>query len=139
MNYNTNGMSTDELKGVITSLRRELAIKKEDFRQETDRVKKMELDNQFLARKKIQNEEEIESKKGRLRAVENEIAHFEKSLENSRKIKETMEIGLDKSKKQSLDMEVDIKNKNAEIQRCQMELTRLEHDIKNMEAEIRER
>lgn len=131
-------MNSDEIRMFRASLRRDLISKKEDYRRELNKIEKIDLEGRYLVRDKDQIVSDIESKEGRLRAVESEINRLIENLESTKKNKKTVELELDRMKNQLVDMESLIKNKNHEKEKWQDEMRDMDRDIKRLEIQIRE-
>ena len=141
MSYNAKSvddMSEDEKRMARVSLRRDLVAKKEDYRREQAKIEAIDLESRYLSRDKDQINNDIESRKGRIRAIENEINRLAESIESNKKTKKSVENELDKMQKQLVDMDTQIKNKNHEKEKWQDEMRDMDREIKRLEMQIRE-
>jgi|GEM_PF-3651889 len=140
MDYNKqeiDGMDEKELRMYKASLRQTLISKRENLRREQDRLSKEDLDVKYLSRQKEQLNEDVGSKEGKIKAIDNEIYLLTENLENSKLTKKGLEIDIVRLKKQSSDMDYQIKNRNRELEELRYEIRELEQDIRRMETETR--
>jgi len=114
-----------------------LISKRENLRREQDRLSKEDLDVKYLSRQKEQLNEDVGSKEGKIKAIDNEIYLLTENLENSKLTKKGLEIDIVRLKKQSSDMDYQIKNRNRELEELRYEIRELEQDIRRMETETR--
>ena len=141
MSYNTKAtqdMSEDELRMTRASLRRELVSKKEDYRREQSNIEKIDLESRYIVRDKDQLANDIEGRKGRIRAIENEINRLTESVESNKKTKKSVEAELDRMQKQLVELDTQIKSKDHEKQKWQDEMRDMDREIKRLEIQIRE-
>lgn len=141
MSYNaksTDGMNEDELRMFRSSLRRDLIAKKEDYKREQHKIEQIDLESRYLSRDKDQIAIDIENRRGRIKAIENEINRLIESTESNKKTKKSVEAELDRMQKQMTELDTQIKNKNHEKEKWQDEMRDMDREIKKLEIQIRE-
>jgi len=120
------------------SLTRELIMLKEEHQKKRAIIEKLDLDNRYLAKDKNELLEELESKKGKMRALENEIVQMESTLAEKSKAKKISMLELNQMQNKSGDIEAQIKSKNHEKENWQDEMRDMDREIKKLEIQIRE-
>ncbi|EKE20536.1 MAG: hypothetical protein ACD_7C00535G0003, partial [uncultured bacterium] len=111
---------------------------KEEHQKKRAIIEKLDLDNRYLAKDKNELLEELESKKGKMRALENEIAQMESTLAEKSKAKKMAMLELNQMQNKSGDIEAQIKSKNHEKENWQDEMRDMDREIKKLEIQIRE-
>ncbi len=141
MSYNTQSKdetNPNEARMRRATLTRDLISLKEARQKEKAKIDKIDLDGRYLARDKNQLWDDTESKRGRLRVIENDMSQMEKNLEEKKKMRKMVLIELDKMQVEYAEIEGKIKSKNHEKEQWQDEIRDLDREIKNLEVEIRE-
>ncbi|MFZ2153894.1 MAG: hypothetical protein WAV16_01570 [Candidatus Moraniibacteriota bacterium] len=141
MNYNTqskDNMNPDELRMARASLRRDLTAKKEEYHRESAKIEKINLENQYSIRERDQLNDDIESKKGRLRALENEINRLTQNIEDSKKNKKMLEQDLLRMQEKSIEADSLVRKKSHEKEKIQDDMRDMDREIKKLEIQIRE-
>lgn len=133
-----DNMNEKELRMYKASLRQTLISKRENLRREQERLDKEELDNKYLSRQKEQINEDIETREGKMKMIDNDIYLLEENLKNNRQAKKGLEMDIIRLKKQSSDIDYQTKNKNRELEELRYEIRELTQDIRRLESETRE-
>lgn len=133
-----DNMNEKDLRMYKASLRQTLISKRENLRREQERLDKEELDNKYLSRQKEQINEDIETREGKMKMIDNDIYLLEENLKNNRQAKKGLEMDIIRLKKQSSDIDYQTKNKNRELEELRYEIRELTQDIRRLESETRE-
>lgn len=134
----TEEMDEKELRMYKSSLRQELISKRESWRRLQTRIEKENLDNIYDGKKKIEAEDELDGRKGRLRAIDNEISRLLVELESQKKTRKNIEDDISRLKRLSSDIDFRVKNKTHELDELRYELREMERNIKRLENDVRE-
>ncbi|KKP68948.1 MAG: hypothetical protein UR66_C0002G0005 [Candidatus Moranbacteria bacterium GW2011_GWE1_35_17] len=141
MSYNTqstDGMSVDEIRMKRASLTRELIMLKEEHQKKRAIIEKLDLDNRYLAKDKNELLEELEGKKGKMRALENEILQLESTLVEKVKTKKIALLEMNQMQDKSGDIEARMKSNEHGKEKWQDEMRDMDREIKKLEIQIRE-
>jgi chromosome segregation ATPase len=130
-------MDERELRMYQASLRQTLIGKRDNCRREQTKLDKEELDIKYLSRQKEQINEELEIRESKIRIVDNDIYHLTSEIEDRKRAKGALEMDIVKLKKQTSDMDYQIKNRSKELEELRYQIREMEQDIKRMEAESR--
>lgn len=141
MNYSSisqDDMTVDEKRMKRATLTRDLISLKESCQKIRHQIEKMDLDGRYLIGDKNNLGEEIENKRGRMRAIENEIYQLERGLEEKKKEKKTTLLEMAQMETRSAEIEGTIKKNEHEKEKLQDEIREMDREIKKLEIQIRE-
>jgi len=120
------------------SLTRELIMLKEEHQKKRAIIEKLDLDNRYLAKDKNELLEELEGKKGKMRALENEILQLESTLVEKVKTKKIALLEMNQMQDKSGDIEARMKSNEHGKEKWQDEMRDMDREIKKLEIQIRE-
>lgn len=131
------GMDERELRMHIASLRQTMISKKENLRREQTKLEKEELDINYLSRQKEEINGQIEDKESKMKIVDNDIYSLTTQLEEKKRTRTSMETEIVRLKRQSSDMDYQIKSRNKALEEKRYEIRELEQEAKRLEIEIK--
>lgn len=141
MNYSSispDDMTVDEKRMKRASLTRDLISLKESCQKIKHQIEKMDLDSRYLIVNKNDLAEEIESKRGRMRVIENEMYQLERGLEEKKKEKKATLLEMSQMETKSAEVEGTVKKNEHEKEKLQDEIREMDREIKKLEVQIRE-
>jgi len=131
-------MTVDEKRMKRASLTRDLISLKESCQKIKHQIEKMDLDNRYLIGDKNNLGEEVESKRGRMRAIENEVYQLERELDEKKKEKKTTLLEMAQMETKSAEIEGTVKKNEHDKEKLQDEIREMDREIKKLEVQIRE-
>ncbi|HBI16596.1 MAG TPA: hypothetical protein DDY52_00335 [Candidatus Moranbacteria bacterium] len=131
-------MTVDEKRMKRATLTRDLISLKEACQKIKHQIEKMDLDNRYLIGDKNNLGEEVESKRGRMRAIENEVYQLERELDEKKKEKKTTLLEMAQMETKSAEIEGTVKKNEHDKEKLQDEIREMDREIKKLEVQIRE-
>lgn len=131
-------MDEKELRMHKSSLRQDLISKRENLRRLQSRLDKENLENIYKGKEREKVEDDLDGRKGRLRAIDNEINRLMADLEARKKTRKSIEEEISRLGRLSSDIDFQIKNKNHSLEELRYEIRELEQEIKRKENDVRE-
>lgn len=131
-------MSEKELRMHKSSLRQDLISKRENLHRLQSRLEKENLENIYKGKEREKVEDDLDSRKGRLRAIDNEINRLMAGLEDRKKTRKSIEEEINRCIRLSSDIDFQIKSKNHNLEELRYEIRELEQEIKRRENDVRE-